>query len=413
MSKTVRVIVVNTDEDVASDLRAVLLGIDGVKIVAEVDEPAMLAQALEQIPAEALLVHLDPVPANMMDVVAPLIEAHKNSITAIAMTEDRDAELVMRAMRAGMREFLWKPFPPEQLAEVLQRIASESGRSGRRIGRLITAVGTGGGMGVTSLCINVGVELGQFDRWDGQPSSGGRPRVAVVDLDFRFGQVAMQLDVQPSYTIAELCETPEQIDAQMLDRAMVKHNTGVHVLSRPTDLAQAERISAGQCAGVLGALQEHYDFVICDLPARFDPTARAVYDMVDTYLVVLQLMVPSVRTADRLLRELEASGYATARVRLVCNRFGRESGYLEPDDVEATLKRKLDFMIPDEWRTSASAVNMGAALLTHAPRSKLRHAYRQIAHALAGDGERHEERGGEEEESGKKGLFGFFAGSKA
>jgi pilus assembly protein CpaE len=195
---------------------------------------------------------------------------------------------------------------------------------------------------------------------------------------------------------------------------MFKHATGVHVLARPVDLEQAERINAGQAAGVLAALQEHYDFVVVDLPARFDPSARAVFDMADTYLLVLQLLVPSVRNADRILQELTSTGYAVERVRLVCNRFGRESGYLDQEDVETTLKRRIEFLLPDEWKTSAAAVNMGAPLLTIGPRTKLRQAYRRVALALASrdelapvDPER------EPNDASKKRLLSFFAGSKS
>lgn len=414
MSQAIRVIVVNTDEDVAPDLRAVLLASDGVRIVAEIDEPALLAQAVHQLPAEVILIHLDPNPAGIMDVVAPVIEAHRGQRAAIAMTEDRDAELVMRAMRVGIKEFLWKPFPPEQLGETLARVARELGGAGRKLGRLISIVGASGGVGATQLTTNLGVELAQLEEWDGSPGPGRKPRVACVDMDFRFGQVAMQLDAQPNYTIAELCETHEQIDPHMIDRAMFKHATGVHVLSRPRDLIQAERISAGQAAGVLAALQEHYDFVIVDVPARFDQSARAVFDTSDTYLLVLQLLVPAVRNADRILQELSSTGYATERVKLVCNRAGRDSGYLDQSDVEATLQRKVAFSIPDEWRTSSAAVNMGAPLLTIGPRTKLRQAYQQIAIALArrDENETRETDARQLGDAGRKGLLSFFAGSK-
>lgn len=410
MSRKLRVIILNTDETVATDLRAALLAIDGVRIVAEVDEPAMLTQALDQLPAEVLLVHLDPNPAGIMDVVAPLIEQRKEQIAAIAMTEDRDAELVMRAMRAGMREFLWKPFPPEQLANVLERVVSaDPGAQRGNIGRLISVVATGGGVGATTTATNLAVEIAQLDSW--LDRSGVRPRVAIVDMDFRLGQVAMQLDVQPGYSIAELCDTPEQIDRQMIERAMCKHPTGVHILARPNDFDTAETISAGQCAGALSALQEHYDFVIADLPARFDPSARRVFDMADVYLLVLQLTVPAVRAADRILHQLEASGFTTNRVKLACNRHGRESGCLEKADVEATLKRKIDFVLPDDWKTSSGAVNMGAPLLTHAPKSRLRMAYRDAAIELAG-GSADAAGDAAGADAGRKGLLSFLGGSR-
>ena len=409
MSKPVRVIVVNADEQAAPELRALLLGVEGVKIVAEVDEPLLLAQAIHQFPAEVLLLHLDPAPAQMMDVVAPLVTEYKERLASIAMTEDRDAELVMRAMRAGMREFLWKPFPSDQLTEILHRIGREAFTVGQRAGHLIPVVGCAGGVGATTTATNLAVELAQLDTWaDGH----GKPKVAIVDLDFRFGQVAMFLDAQPTYTIAELCETPEHIEAQMIERVMVKHPSGVHVLAHPIDLEQAERISAAQCAGVLASLLEHYDFVVVDGPVRFDPSARSVFDMTDLFLLVIQLLVPPVRNADRLLNELRRGGYNLDNVRLVCSRFGRESGYLEPGDVETTLNRKLQWTLPDDWKTASTAVNVGAPLLDCAPKSRLRAAFQQMAQEIANRVPQSAPDASDKSpaESQKKGLFAIFGG---
>lgn len=383
MRRPVRVIVLNADEEAGPDLRALLLSVEGVKIVAEIDEPALLGKALAQFPAEVLLLHLDPDPMATMTVVAPLVAERKDQIAAIAMTESRDAELVIRAMRAGMRELLWKPFPPEQLTDILRRLGREVPGTAHRAGRLIPVVGACGGVGATTIATNLAVELAQLNRVD-RPE---RLRVALVDLDFRFGQVAMFLDVQPTYTIAELCETPEHIEAQMIERVMVKHSTGVHVLAIPTEVEQANRISAAQCAGVLAALLEHYDFVVVDGPVRLDPTARAVFDMTDIYLVVLQLLVPPVRNTDRLLRELARGGYNLDQVRLVCNRFGADSGYLDPADVETTLGRRLAWTLPDDWKTASTAVNVGTPLLESAPKSRLRVGIQQMAGAIAGRNE--------------------------
>ena len=327
----------------------------------------------------------------------------------LAMTEDRDAELVMRAMRAGMREFLWKPFPPDQLTEILRRIGREASTAGQRAGHLIPVVGCSGGVGATTTATNLAVELAQLDTWaDGH----GKPKVAIVDLDFRFGQVAMFLDAQPTYTIAELCETPEHIEAQMIERVMVKHPTGVHVLAHPVDLEQAERISAAQCAGVLASLLEHYDFVVVDGPVRFDPSARAVFDMTDLFLLVIQLLVPPVRNADRLLNELRRGGYNLDNVRLVCSRFGRDSGYLEAADVETTLNRKLQWLLPDDWKTASTAVNVGAPLLECAPKSRLRLAFQQMAQEIANRARETASDAPDKApgESQKKGLFAIFGG---
>lgn len=131
---------------------------------------------------------------------------------------------------------------------------------------------------------------------------------------------------------------------------LIKKETTLHI-------EQAQRISAAQCAGVLAALSENYDFVVLDGPVRLDHSAQAVFPMTDLYLVVLQLLVPPVRNTDRLLRELGHAGYNLDHVRLVCNRYGRESGYLVPCDVETTLGHRLAWTLPDDWKTASTAIN--------------------------------------------------------
>jgi pilus assembly protein CpaE len=411
----IRVIVANSDEGAGPELRAFLLSIDGVKIVAEIDEPGMLEHALKQFPAEMLLLHLDPSPEAMMAVAGPLLGQHKQTLAAVGMTEDRNADLVVQAMRAGMREFLWKPFNPDQLRDIIVRIGAEAREkrvsSGVSTGRLVTVVGSVGGVGATTLAVNLAVEMASLGSSAAESDRDTAERsVAVVDLDFRFGQVATLLDAQPNYTIAELCESAEQIDSSMIERAMLKHATGVHVLARPSNFAQAEHITAAHCAGVLSVLQEQYDFVVVDGPNRFDNAARAVFDLADSNLLVLQLLVPSVRNADRIMQELRTTGYNMDRMQLVCNRCGREAGYLEPSDVETILSRKIDWYLPDDWKTSSMAVNMGQPLASHAPKSKLRQVYRQIAAKLVhGEQESVDIEGGD---SKKGGLRSFFSGGQ-
>lgn len=416
MSDAVRVIIVNTDQEAAPELRRYLLSVDGVKISAEVDEPLLLDQALAQFPADILLVHLDPCAPATMEAIAPVLEAHKNKFTAIGMTEDRDAELVMRAMRVGMKELLWKPFPPEQLTQLIETIRDNAGPREQKIGKLIPIVSANGGAGGTTLATNLAVELAQLTTWDGQPQAGEKPRVAVVDMDFRFGQVAMFLDAHPTHTIADLCESPEHLEAALIDRAMFKHPTGVHVLAHPQSFEQAELITAASCAGAIGALLENYDFVVADGPVRFDHSARTVLDLADHMLLVVQLLVPSVRSADHYLTEMGRAGYNLDRVRLVCNRVGRDVAYLEASDVETTLKRSLNWQLPDEWKFSATAVNVGQSLMEFAPKCKLRMAYQQIAQDLATGGvasnfESHEAAPAKKTEPARKGLFGMLRGS--
>ncbi len=370
MGRSVRFIVLNRDEGYSAELRALLLQSPHAKIVADVDEPAMLEQAVSQFPADVVLVNLDPHPDTVLPVMGEVAKNHTN-VSIFATSESTDGPLILKTMRMGAREFLPKPIEAKALAEAIEKVASQ--RSGAVAqGRLFTVMGASGGVGGTTLATNLAVELAAI-------SDGG---VTIVDLDYRFGQVATVMDVEPTYTLADLCESPEQLEPQVIERALVKHDTGVYVLSRPSSLAEAEMMTAASCVGLLSTLLQMNDYVVCDGPGRSDPRAKSVLDFSDVNLLLLQLLVPCVRSAARILEGMRETGHNLDRTKLVFNRMGRDAGYLSSEDVAQTLGLPRFAAIPDDWPTISGAINLGEPLLTHSPKSKVRQAIQEIAERL-------------------------------
>ncbi len=385
-----RLIVFNADEDYAASLRTDLLGIEGVKIVAEVDEVGLLPAAVNQFACDVVVVHLDPQPEVILH-VASQVAQERPDLPVFGISGSQDGQIILAAMRAGFREFLLKPLDTEQLAQALGRVAQQRTNTAKS-GKLIAVINSIGGAGATTLASNLAVELADLSK----------ESVALVDLDFRFGQVATLLDVQAQFTVADLCDTPEQCDQSMIERAIVKHSTGVEVLARPNQFAQAEQLSAAHCGGVLSALQELYDYVVVDGPCRYDLGGKTVLDMADVNLMVLQLMVTSIRSIDRILSELGRAGYNLERIKLVCNQVGRDSSHLTPEHVEATLDQPIFHQIADDWKAVSGSINMGEPLITHAPKSKVRQSIQELAAKLHSPAE-----GGGKAGQGKKsgGLF--------
>jgi len=365
------VLVLNTDESYGPTLRGNLLAIAGVKIVAEIEEPAMLGTAVEQFPADVVLCHLDPTPESILHIAAD-VAVRFPALHVFALSEAIDGQLVLSAMRAGLREFLTKPIDPDQLYQALSKAAAARPDRGKS-GKLISVVGSAGGVGATTLATNLAVELQDVSRG----------KVCIVDLDIRFGQVATFLDVQPSFTIADLCVSTESLDPQVVEKAVNHHASGIHVLARPNHFAQAETITGAHYAAVLGTLQEIYDFVVVDGPSRFDGSARAVLDMCDMTCLVVQLVVPSVRNAMRIVEAAQTSGYNLERFRVVCNRVSREYSQMSIDHVETTLNRTVFMSIPEDWKGVSSAINLGETLAASAPKSRARLAIREMAEKLA------------------------------
>lgn len=394
MRNTVRFIVVTQDETFADDVRALLMQRDGAKIVAEVDEPALMAQAVQQFPVDVVLVDLDPTPEQVLPILSEAAQAHRG-VDMFAVSASTDGPLILKAMRTGIKEFLPKPIDAKAFEEAVDRVAAERGESLQQ-GTLITVIGACGGVGSTLLATSLAVELAQL-------AAG---QVTVVDLDYRFGQVATLLDVDPTYTIADLCASPEQLEAQVIARAMNSHPSGVQVLSRPEHLTEADTITAASCMGVFSNLVQLNEFVVADGPTRFDVGGRSVLALSDVILLVVEPLVPCVRNAVRLLQNLREGGINLDRVRLVCNRVGRGASHLSVEDVTGTVGLEAFGCVPNDWETANAAINLGEPLFTHSPKSKLRIALQEIAQRLHTPGNESDEKEGR-----KQGLIGrIFAG---
>ncbi len=395
MARDLKFVIFNRDERFTPELRALLLKHEGAKIIAEVDEPAMLGQAVAQFAPHVLMANLDPAPELILPMVGEIAAANRD-VAVFAASESSEGSLILKAMRLGIREFLPRPIDGKNLDEAIEKVASQRTEKTAH-GRLITVTGSAGGVGATTVATNLAVELGAH-------ALNG---VTVVDLDFRFGQVATLLDVDPTYTLADLCQSAEQLDTSVVTRAMTKHPSGIHVLSRPLQFAEADIITAAACVGVLATLLQMNDYVVTDGPTRFDQNSHSVFALSDVNLLVVQLVVPSVRNALRILDGMRQAGYTTDRTRLICNRAGRESGHLSVQHVSDTLGLEVFATIPDDWATVSGAINLGEPLRSAGPKSKPRAAIQEIAqrlHAPSADADDKDER--------KKGLIGrIFANS--
>lgn len=372
MGQDLKFIVLNDQKEFALRLRAMLLKFEGVKIVAEVEEPAMLGQAIAQFQVDVLFVNLDPHPEAVLPLLGDVAAAHRN-LAIFAASESSEGTLILKAMRLGLKEFFPKPIDENALNEALQRVTSHRIQTVTQ-GKLITILGTAGGVGATTLSVNLGVELAAI-------ASGS---VTVVDLDYRFGQVATLLDTDPTYTLADLCGSPDHLEPAMVTRALAKHSTGVQVLSRPTQVAESDNIGAAACMGMFSTLLNMNEYIVTDGPTRFDLGAKSILALSDVNLLVVQQLVPCVRNAHRILENMRDNAYNLDRLKLVCNRVGRSSGHLSVAHVTETLGLELFAAIPDDWAAVSGAINLGEPLLTHGPKTKVRLAIQEIAERLHG-----------------------------
>ncbi|GAG38227.1 unnamed protein product, partial [marine sediment metagenome] len=174
MAGDVRFITLNADETFGAALRGILLQFEGVKIVAEVDEPALLGQAVKQFPVDVVFANLDPNPEATLRIIGEVVASQPGAVV-FAASESTDGKLILQAMRLGVREFFPQPIDVKTLGEAIDKVASQRDDA-QRFGRLITITGTSGGVGATMLATNLAVELAEM----------AKGPVTIVDLDYRF-----------------------------------------------------------------------------------------------------------------------------------------------------------------------------------------------------------------------------------
>jgi pilus assembly protein CpaE len=277
-------------------------------------------------------------------------------------------------MRSGAQEFLTKPINEHEFNQAVKRSRRrKTTANGRRsLGTLISVFSKTGGVGVTTLAVNLGVALAQ---------SGSR-RAALVDLNLQHGDAASLLNLEPRYSIMDACETDDQVDGDKLQSCMAPHPSGLSILAEPPDPAASEEVSAQQTQSVLQQLMTVYPYVIVDLPHTFDPRAMVALDMSSVILLTTVATIPALRSARKILSVFRELGYSPDKVKLVVNRVSKVDR-IETKEITRTLDYETFWSLPNNYMATSDALNAGLPLVTHKRPSNVAKSILEMAEAVS------------------------------
>ena len=265
---------------------------------------------------------------------------------------------------------------------------SMSEGEGDRNGRVLTVFSPKGGVGKTTMAVNLGVAL-----------SVAGSRVCVVDLDLAFGDVAITMQLIPEHTIAEAAESEEDLDFSLLQRLLTHHTSGLAILAAPTHPEGRDRISSSLVRRVIQNLRNNFDFIIIDTPPGFDDQVLGAFDETDECVIVATLDVPTIKNTKVAIETLDLLNLVPHNRHLVLNRADEEVG-LSLANVEEILGMKVSAALPSATAV-ASATNHGAPIVLSKPDHPVSKAINALARHMAG-----ELVGAKAAEPVKRGLFG-------
>jgi pilus assembly protein CpaE len=376
MGNVLRIAVVDPKDSSRDALKSMLLGLDSVWLEAECSRYEFFGDVVAQTTPDIGFVALDSNPDKALDLVASLAKSAPSCAILVTSTST-DGNLILRTMRAGAKEFLTQPLGPEDLSSALQRVSRQrvGGTSGTARGcTMIALTGATGGVGTTSLAVNLGCALAA------NPANS----VVLLDLDLCLGDADVFLDTIPEYTLSDVAQNIGRLDLTLLKRSLTKHDTGLYLLPRPVQLEDARCITNEELTRVLGLLKASFTHVIVDTSKGFNSLDMQVLSEADEVLLVTQLDLPCLRNVVRLLMSFKESGKFDEKVKIIVNRAGYETGQISLRKAQETIGRETYWQVPNDYRVMVEVRNNGVPLVQQAPKAAITNSINQLAAALSG-----------------------------
>src|SRR5258708_2604204 len=257
MKTVVRLALVDPHDTTRTTLKSLMLGIDTVWLEAECSRYDFFLDVVMQTRPDIALVALDSDPTKGLALVARITQ-ELPECNVLVISSSTEGSLILQAMRNGAKEFLGLPLNVEDVLSAVDRIRqsqlSRTGEAPVRACQVIAVAGASGGVGCTSLAVNLGCILAR--------SEGNS--VVVIDLDFALGDSDVWLDIIPDYTIQDVAENITRLDYSLLKRSLTRHDCGVFLLPRPVHLDDNLQITADQLRRVIALLKSTFTHLVID-----------------------------------------------------------------------------------------------------------------------------------------------------
>ena len=301
-------------------------------------------------------------------------EIRKDANTAvIATAPSPEPDLILRSMRAGVHEFLVYPPKQEELAAAVERLTRRGSTETQR-GELIAVYSGKGGLGSTSIAVNIAQALG---------TQRADSRVALVDLVVTGGDIRVFLNLKPAYDLSHLIAKGSQVDTELLNSVLTACQGGVWALPTGDTPEDEELFDSAAVGSILGLLRGQFNYTVVDCEHHLSEAALTALDSANRIVLVTQLTVPALRSTQRTLAVCRRLGYEESKLCVVVNRY-QSADVLPIKDAEDLLQAPIYWKLPNDYRLSAESLTQGVPVTIQDPNSKLARSYGDLARKLSG-----------------------------
>lgn len=380
MGRNPRVVVIDQDQASRAEVQK-MLALSGFAVLGEAGygiEAVSLAKSTE--PDVVVIAMEEPMVRALQTVEAVADLLPQSPI--VAYSSIRDSAAMRKAMLAGVNDYLVTPVKEEELVQSIHTVLAQEEKRRARMsgdmeepvacGTILTVFGAKGGIGKTTISTNLATALVQRTNQS----------TVLVDLDTRFGDVAILMDIPVERSIADLALPEEDINLEMVRDCIYVHNTGVAILPAPIRPTDWRSVQAGHIERVVMLLAQTYDYVILDTPGTFNDIVARALELATLVLLVATVDMASLKDTLLAIDMLRSWNFPQDKVKLVINAIN-EATNVQPQDVKRMLGRDVFWSIPYD-RNISTATQLGMPVVVAKPQSKASDSLAQMAFALSG-----------------------------
>jgi len=295
-----------------------------------------------------------------------LAEVCEPGTVVIAMGQVNDVRLFRDLVASGIQDYLLKPFSPEQLRDTLSQAQAifnapkQAEASTERPHMMAAVIGARGGVGASTIATSLAWLLG--DR--------AQRSTALLDLDVHFGTGALALDLEPGRGLTDAIENPSRIDGLFIERAMVRANDKLAILSAEAPLSQSMLTDGSAYFQLQEEIRSVYECTVIDLPRHMLVQHPLLLQEANACVLVTELTLAAARDVIRILSWLRSNA-PQSRVIVVANRVPATAPEVSRKDFETSIERKIDLVIPLDVKVASQAAKLGKPMAEAGKGSKL------------------------------------------
>ncbi|OIP27912.1 hypothetical protein AUK22_04870 [bacterium CG2_30_54_10] len=378
-NRRIKVLIADDMVELRSNIRRMLGSQDSIQVIGEAGDGEEALRLAKEMHPHVILMDINMPKLDGLKVTEALAKEQPN-IQVVMMSIQSEQEYFRRAMKAGAKDYLTKPFSSGDLSDTILGVFNKWLKDRPDLleeeskAEILTFFATKGGVGRTTLATNLAISLAKRGK-----------RTLLIDSSLQFGDVAITLNQNAGKNIYNIVEKEEEITPSKIEANITHHPSGLDLLLAPLEPAYADAVKTSHIKTIIETLSPAYQFIIFDTASQMGNNELQILDQTGLVLLVCTLEISSLKNTKLCLKTLSDIRFDIGKVKLVINKDISNVG-ISRKDIEEGLAIPIFSVVPMDYETAQTALNQGEPFVLKFPRSILAHAMEAMTDKILSSG---------------------------